>query len=202
MKISDDKVSVTHIPLRDGELRWYPGYLDRTEAQRLFLLLKKRIEWRQDYLYIAGRTLPIPRLQAWYGEKGYAYSGLALPPNSMLPEMKELAGVLEELLGMPFNSVLANLYRDGNDSVGWHSDDEPELGVNPCIASLSLGADRRFQLRHKRDSSQRLSLDLTHGSLLVMGAQTQHHWRHQLAKTRRQVGARINLTFRYIVSTQ
>ncbi|MCL6417308.1 alpha-ketoglutarate-dependent dioxygenase AlkB [Aestuariirhabdus sp. Z084] len=189
---------MTRIPLQNGELHWYPSFFEGDTADRLMQKFSNGTDWKHDELIMGGRRVPIPRLQAWYGEQGYRYSGLWLEPQPWLSVHLELLDVLQAVLKERFNSVLMNLYRDGNDSVGWHADDEPELGRNPCIASLSLGATRRFHLRHTKDSQQRLSLDLSHGSLLVMSGETQHHWRHQIAKTRRDVGPRINLTFRYV----
>jgi len=145
-----------------------------------------------DHLRVA-----IPRLTAWHGEKGYVYSGIRLEPAPWNEPLLELEAIAEELAWAPFNSVLLNLYRDGRDSVSWHADNEPGLGYNPVIASVSLGAQRRFQLRHRR-SGARVSLDLPHGSCLIMAGATQHHWLHQLPKTARPVGPRINLTFRHM----
>ncbi|WP_243647236.1 alpha-ketoglutarate-dependent dioxygenase AlkB family protein [Aestuariirhabdus litorea] len=186
------------LSVMDGELYWYPDFIDPVSASALYRQLEKEVIWRQDYLRMGARQVAIPRLQAWYGEQGYRYSGLYLEPQPWLAAHRQLLALLEEQLGLSFNSVLMNLYRDGNDSVGWHADDEPELGINPCIASLSLGATRRFHLRHREHTEQRLSLELGHGALLVMSGPMQHHWRHQIPKTRRPVGPRINLTFRSI----
>jgi alkylated DNA repair dioxygenase AlkB len=142
-----------------------------------------------------GRRIPIPRLTAWHGAAGYVYSGIRLTPAPWTPPLLELKALAERLAGQSFNSVLLNLYRDGRDSVSWHADNEPGLGRDPVIASLSLGAVRRFQLKHRR-LPERLTLDLPHGSCLIMAGATQHHWLHQLPKTKAPVGPRINLTFR------
>ena len=142
-----------------------------------------------------------PRLNAWYGDPGcrYGYSGTRFEPLPWTETLTDIKERLTATLGVAFNSMLANRYRDGRDSVAWHSDDEPELGRNPVIASVSLGATRRFTLKHKsRRDIRPLAVDLTHGSLLVMSGPTQHQWLHQIAKTTRIVGERINLTFRYI----
>ena len=141
--------------------------------------------------------MPIPRLTAWHGAAGYVYSGIRLTPAAWTPPLLELKALAERLAGERFNSVLLNLYRDGRDSVSWHADNEPGLGRDPVIASLSLGAVRRFQLKHRR-LDERLALDLPHGSCLIMAGATQHHWLHQLPKTTRPVGPRINLTFRHM----
>ena len=159
------------------------------------------MDWRQDEIFVYGRAVRIPRLQAWYGDnqQSYQYSGLtmlALPWTAVLLDIKQ---AVESYSGCQFNSCLVNLYRDGNDSVSWHSDDEPELGTNPVIASVSLGAKRDFQLKHKM-SGKKLSVPLTSGSLLLMAGETQHYWQHCIAKSKRVESPRINLTFRQIVA--
>ena len=167
----------------DGEAFLVPTAVAETDADRLFRRLRDEVAWRQDKATVMGRTLPIPRLQAWYGEGGYVYSGIRLEPLPWTEPLRELKAMAERLSGTAFNSALVNLYRDGRDSVSWHADHEPGLGRDPTIASVSLGATRRFQLRHRRDPEARLSLDLPHGSLLVMAGATQHHWLHQVPKT-------------------
>jgi alkylated DNA repair dioxygenase AlkB len=179
----------------DGSAFLYPDALARADADRLFALLQRGIDWRQEVATVVGRRLPIPRLTAWHGASGYVYSGIRLTPAAWTPPLLELRAVAESLAGERFNSVLLNLYRDGRDSVSWHADNEPGLGRDPVIASLSLGAVRRFQLKHRR-LGERVSLDLPHGSCLIMAGATQHHWLHQLPKTTRPTGLRINLTFR------
>ena len=158
------------------------------------------VEWSQHHVRIAGRRVPCPRLSAWYGVDGahYAYSGHTYLPLPFSPLLNEIRREVESATGHPFNSVLLNAYRDGRDSMGWHSDDEPELGVRPVIASVSLGATRRFRLRHRRQDLDPVALDLEHGSLLVMDGDTQAHWHHAVPKTRRLVELRVNLTFRRI----
>ena len=186
----------------DGEVFLVPDAIAKAQADDLFRRLREEVAWRQDQATVMGRTRPIPRLQAWYGEGGYVYSGIRLSPLPWTEPLLWLKARAEELSGAAFNSVLVNLYRDGRDSVSWHADHEPGLGRNPVIASISLGAVRRFQLRHRRRQEARLSLDLPHGSLLVMAGATQHHWLHQVPKTGRVVGPRINLTFRFMHPTQ
>jgi alkylated DNA repair dioxygenase AlkB len=180
---------------RDGIAFLVPGAVG--DADRLMAALRRDIAWRQDEATVMGRRIPIPRLQAWHGDGQYVYSGIRLEPSPWTPDLLILKGVAEDIAGESFNSVLINLYRDGRDSVAWHADDEPSLGRDPVIASLSLGAVRRFQLQHKT-TGLRIDLDLPHGSCLVMAGPTQHHWRHQIPKTRRPVDPRINLTFRRI----
>jgi alkylated DNA repair dioxygenase AlkB len=179
----------------DGEVLLFEHAIEGRAADRLLDDLAGSIAWRQEIATIMGRRVPIPRLTAWHGEAGYVYSGIAMQPAAWTPPLLELKRYAEAHAGQAFNSVLLNLYRDGRDSVGWHADNERGLGRNPVIASISLGATRRFQLKHRR-SGERVAIDLTHGSCLIMAGATQHHWLHQLPKTARPVGPRINLTFR------
>jgi alkylated DNA repair dioxygenase AlkB len=179
----------------DGIVRLHEVALPEAEAGRLFDALMTATPWRREVATVMGRRLPIPRLTAWYGEAGYVYSGIRMTPAPWSPPLLEVKAVAERCAGEAFNSVLLNLYRDGRDSVSWHADNEPGLGQNPVIASVSLGAPRRFQMKH-RGSNDRIALDLPHGSCLVMAGATQHHWLHQVPKTARPVGPRINLTFR------
>jgi alkylated DNA repair dioxygenase AlkB len=179
----------------DGEVFLYDDAVGHLAADRLLAALMAGIDWRQEVATIMGRQVPIPRLTAWHGEAGYVYSGIRLAPAPWTDPLLELRAVAERLAGQPFDSVLLNLYRDGRDSVSWHADDEPGLGRDPVIASISLGATRRFHLRHRR-SKARVAVDLAHGSCLIMAGATQHHWLHQLPKTARPVGPRINLTYR------
>jgi alkylated DNA repair dioxygenase AlkB len=179
----------------DGVVCLYPDALPPADADRLLEALRDGIAWRQEVATVMGRRLPIPRLTAWHGAAGYVYSGIRLTPAPWTAPLLELKALAEAIARQPFNSVLLNLYRDGRDSVSWHADNEPGLGQNPVIASLSLGAVRRFQLKHRR-LPERLTLDLPHGSCLVMAGATQHHWLHQLPKTKAPVGPRVNLAFR------
>jgi alkylated DNA repair dioxygenase AlkB len=185
----------------DGEAFLFEGACAPAEADRLFDALLAITPWRQETATVMGRRVPIPRLTAWHGEAGYVYSGIRMAPAPWNAPLLELRALAERLGGRPFNSVLLNLYRDGRDSVSWHADNEPGLGREPVIASISLGAVRRFQLRHRR-RKERLGLDLPHGSCLIMAGATQHHWLHQLPKTARPVGPRINLTFRLMLPDQ
>jgi alkylated DNA repair dioxygenase AlkB len=179
----------------DGEVFLVERAIGAADADRLFAELAGSIAWRQEVATIMGRRVPIPRLTAWHGEAGYVYSGIAMTPAAWTPPLLELKECAEAHAGQAFNSVLLNLYRDGRDSVGWHADNERGLGRDPVIGSLSLGATRRFQLKHRR-SGERVAIDLEHASCLIMAGATQHHWLHQLPKTARPVGPRINLTFR------
>ena len=180
---------------RDGIVRLHEHALAETDAGRLLQELMTVTPWRHEIATVMGRRVPIPRLTAWHGEAGYVYSGIRMAPAPWNAPLLELKAAAEACAGHAFNSVLLNLYRDGRDSVSWHADNEPGLGRNPVIASISLGATRRFQMKH-RMRDERLSLDLPPGSCLVMAGATQHHWLHQVPKTSRPVGPRINLTFR------
>ena len=193
---TDDKQTIV---LPDAELDYYPGWLPNHEAY--FQQLAEAVCWRQDLIRMYGREQPIPRLNAWYGDAGadYAYSGIELQPQPWFPLLASLRDRVAATVSADFNSVLVNWYRDGNDSVGWHSDDETELGPSPLIASVSLGATRRFSLRHKCQAQLRYRIDLAGGSLLVMRPGMQRFWQHQLAKSTRPVAGRINLTFRRIM---
>ena len=182
----------------DGEAFLVERACARAEADRLFDELMRVTTWRQETATVMGRRVPIPRLTAWHGEAGYVYSGIRMEPAPWNEPLLELKALSERLARQRFNSVLLNLYRDGRDSVSWHADNEPGLGMEPVIASISLGAVRRFQLRHRR-RNERLAIDLPHGSCLIMAGATQHHWLHQLPKTARPVGPRINLTFRLML---
>ena len=193
-------VSCTTIPAKDAVIRLFDPFLDEQEAYQMFTELYQFTPWRQDHIRLYGREVTIPRLQAWYGDRdcNYSYSGIMLHPLEWTPLLLKIKQRIEQTVGAPFNSVLINLYRHGQDSNGWHADNEPELGKEPVIASLSLGAVRRFRLRKNSDRGKTMSLDLNPGSLLVMAGTTQQCWQHCVPKTARQVEPRINLTFRHI----
>ncbi|WP_420593392.1 alpha-ketoglutarate-dependent dioxygenase AlkB family protein [Robiginitalea biformata] len=184
--------------LPDATLRYQPGFLLPKEAESLFGEIKSQTPWRQDTIRLFGKTFQQPRLTALYGKNGqaYTYSGIRMEPLPFTPLLEDLLHRVSIAAGEKFTTCLLNLYRDGSDSNGWHADDEPELGNNPVIASLSLGASRKFHLKHRRIISQRVRMNLESGSLLLMAGTTQHHWLHQVPKTKRPVGPRINLTFR------
>ena len=183
-----------------GDLLLYEGWLEPRAATELFVGLRDEIGWRQERIRIRGREYMQPRLVAWFGdpEASYTYSGLKLSPEPWPSRLASLRARVERDAEATFNSVLCNLYRHGSDSMGMHADDERELGSNPVIASVSLGATRRFVLRHTKDARERLDLDLPGGSLLVMTGTTQHFWRHGVPKQRAIGASRINLTFRRI----
>ncbi|MCJ0826674.1 alpha-ketoglutarate-dependent dioxygenase AlkB [Luteimonas sp. 50] len=188
------------LALPGAELALEADWLPPADAAALFATLQTAIPWEVHRIRLFGRELASPRLSCWIGDPGaaYAYSGAVFQPRPWPAALLPLRARLREELGIDFNSVLANLYRDGRDSMGWHSDDEPELGARPVIASLSLGATRRFLLKPRRGAGGRLALELAAGSLLLMRGDTQQRYRHALPRTAKPVGPRINLTFRSI----
>lgn len=189
------------LAMPDAKVIYYPQAFSPDESDALFQQLITTIEWRQDNIKIYGREIPQPRLTAWYGDEEavYTYSNIINHPLPWLPVLLQIKQRCEAIAKASFNSVLLNYYRNGQDSMGWHQDNEPELGEQPVIASVSFGAMRRFQFRHKkRKDLDTMSIELAHGSLLLMRGETQHYWKHQLPKTAQPVGARINLTFRFI----
>lgn len=197
----DPQTGPEPLALGDAELTWYPQYFEPLRADAILAQLLQETPWRQDHIRMHGRTLPVPRLQAWYGtpQARYGYSGILLDPLPFTPLLQELREELQARTGHAFNAVLLNQYRDGSDSVSWHSDDEPELGCDPVIASLSLGQTRRFELRHRqRKELGKCVLDLSHGSLLLMGTGVQRNWLHQIPKQPGIRALRLNLTFRFI----
>ena len=183
----------------DGELYLYKQFYDTTEADRLFTELQTHLNWQEESIFIYGRWVKVPRLMSWYGDPDayYRYSGVNHRPMPWLPILQTIKEKIQQHCHYSFNSVLANLYRDGNDSMGCHADDEKELGINPVIASLSLGDQRIFRLRHKQQQEKR-DIVLEHGDLLVMAGSLQHHWLHSAPKTKKHKTPRINLTFRNI----
>lgn len=185
---------------RDGSAVLHANFLSRDDSTEVFEELLRATPWEQRQITVYGRRVMQPRLVAWHGDAGrsYRYSGDELSPVSWTPLLQRLKSSCEEVAGARFNSMLANLYRNGEDGVSWHSDDEPELGPQPVVASLSLGAERRFDLRH-RGTGETIKTVLPSGSLLVMSGHCQRHWLHQIAKTKRVTQPRINLTFRNIV---
>ncbi|MFS2015182.1 alpha-ketoglutarate-dependent dioxygenase AlkB family protein [Massilia sp. CT11-108] len=185
------------IPIEDGELSMLAQLPIPIGNAEILARLLAETSWRADTVVVYGKRYLQPRLTAWYGEAGYTYSGLTLHPLPLTPLLETLRAAVEQATGRRYNSVLLNHYRDGADSMGMHSDDEPELGPQPVIASLSYGASRTFILRHKR-SKRTVKLDLTDGSLLLMAGNLQANWQHGINKTAKLVGPRINLTFRYV----
>ena len=188
--------------LGDADIREYPCAFSEEESSKILLSLMRQIPWQQDALWIAGKKRPIPRLQCWMGDQGasYQYSRLKLTPTPWNTIVLNLRRYLKSLTGLDFNSVLLNYYRDGRDSVAWHADDEPELGPKPIIASVSFGAERMFELKHKVNVElPKYKIRLRNGSILLMGNTLQNNWVHQLPKIKNSKDPRINLTFRNII---
>jgi alkylated DNA repair dioxygenase AlkB len=188
----------------DADIAFDPCWLGESEADELLRGLRDGIAWETHRIRLFGREFASPRLSCWIGDAGtaYRYSGTLFEPRAWPPLLLPLRERLCAELGVGFNSVLANRYRDGRDCMGWHSDDEAELGLSPVIASLSLGATRRFVFKHRSGPARKLALELPHGSLLLMAGATQRYYRHALPRTVRPVGERINLTFRRIRPSQ
>ncbi len=195
----------TALDIPDAEVYLYPSLFAPRDADALLSALRKEIAWKQEKIKLYGREHAIPRLTAWYGDQNttYVYSGIKVEASPWTASLLKIKETVELVSAVAFNSVLLNLYRDGSDSVSWHSDDEPELGDNPVIGSVSLGAERPFHMKHKTKmdkDGERLAkpIPLTHGSYLLMKGPTQHHWVHQIPKSKKDVEERINLTFRVI----
>ena len=192
-------MGLTPLPLPDAEVAFDPQWLPAADANRLLAALMDEVPWEIHRIRLLGQEHASPRLSCWIGDPGtaYRYSGSLFEPRAWPPALMPIRARLDETLGTKFNSVLANRYRDGRDCMGWHSDDEAELGPAPVIASISLGATRRFAFKHRQTQDKHV-FELPHGSLLVMSGATQRHYRHALPRTAKPVGERINLTFRTI----
>lgn len=192
-----------HINLlpKDGITRFFPGFFKEQESDHYFDILSKEISWKQEPVIIFGKQIMQPRLTAWYGDEGksYRYSGITMQPRRWTNTLLEIKERIETIAAVSFNSALLNQYRDGKDSMGWHRDNEKELGTNPVIGSVSFGAGRKFMLKHYQDRSLTRSVELLHGSFLLMYGKTQHCWMHSIPKTTKPLGPRINITFRVIV---
>jgi alkylated DNA repair dioxygenase AlkB len=187
------------INLTDATLEYYPEFLEMNEANRIYDLLLNSPAWKHEKIKLFGKEIFQPRLTALFGEKSktYSYSGLEMKPKAFPKDLLDLKERCEAYCDEVFNICLANLYRDGSDSMGWHADNEKELGPQPVIASVSLGDERIFHLKHN-SKDEKYKKRLQHGSLLIMKGSTQEYWKHQLPKTRKKVEPRINLTFRKV----
>lgn len=196
---SDNHGSLQHFVLPDTELLFWPGWLSPEQAERCYQQLSQQLNWQQPAIKIFGKAVKIPRQQVWMGDPhcSYKYSGVLFEPEPWHPLVKQLTESVNKLCQSRFNSVLLNWYADGGQHMGWHSDDESELGESPKIASLSLGQPRFFDLKHKHLGTQ-LKLELGHGSLLLMAGQCQAFWQHRVRKMASATRGRINLTFREI----
>ena len=186
--------------LPDAEILYYPHFFHQKEADVIFEQLANEIPWQQNDIRVFGKIHPQPRLTALFGNEGitYSYSNIKMQPHPWNPLLQKIKSHVESVSNTNFTTVLLNQYRDGKDSNGWHADDEKELGTNPIIASISFGAERTFQLKHNSDKTLKKNIVLEHGSLLIMRGTTQHFWKHQIPKTSKAIGSRINLTFRVI----
>jgi len=183
---------------KDGEAFLHKDLFAPSERERFFSCLEKEIEWRQEPIRIFGKMVMQPRLTAWLGDHEYRYSGIVMKPQKWNSALSEIKTKIEPLAGVEFNCALLNFYRDGQDSMGWHRDNEAELGKNPVIGSVSFGAPRRFLFRHYQEKHLKTEVELGDGSFLLMRGESQHHWEHSLPKTALAKGPRINLTFRVI----
>lgn len=185
--------------ITNGEYIFIPNFYDKITADKFLDHLISDIKWKQESMNMYGKEIPFPRLTAWYGDsdRPYSFSGITLQPNPWSAGLLKIKKDIEEKANVNFNSVLLNRYRDGNDSISWHTDAEKELGQNPVIASVNFGAERKFQLKHK-DTNEKIEILLKHGSLLIMQGELQHFWKHQVPKTKKVTTERVNLTFRVI----
>jgi len=188
------------LDLPDSDIIYYPNFIEAQKANFLFEIFKNTIRWQQDDIKVFGKVYAQPRLTALYGNNGrpYSYSNITMKPHEFTNELLEIKKQIESKTSAVFTTCLLNLYRDGKDSNGWHADNEKELGKNPVIASITLGQERFFHLKHRKNKELKHKLLLEHGSLLLMQGKTQHNWLHQIPKTKKPIGERINLTFRVI----
>jgi len=188
------------LKLKDADIIYYPNVFSKEESITYFKTILDQTPWQHDAITIFGKTYKQPRLTALYANNGkpYSYSNITMTPHIFSNDLLSIKHKIEAITQEHFTTCLLNLYRDGNDSNGWHSDNEKELGTHPIIASVSFGEARLFHLKHRIEKSLKHKLVLEPGSLLLMKGETQQYWLHQLPKTKRQIGPRINLTFRYI----
>ena len=196
------KIQCNTIQTTNLKLEYFENVFNANESKIYIEKLFTKVEWRREKIIMWGKEIITKRRIAWYADKGkkYSYSGLTLEPDNWDKDLFHIKQRIQNITHHEFNSVLLNEYLDGSIGMGWHSDDEKELGVNPIIASVSLGAERDFLFRHKKDKSKELvKILLKHGSLLLMMGSTQHHWHHSLPIRRKVKDRRINLTFRNIV---
>ncbi|HLO52036.1 MAG TPA: alpha-ketoglutarate-dependent dioxygenase AlkB [Kamptonema sp.] len=187
-----------NLELNNAEVIFYPSLFQHPESDRLLDSLLTQIEWKQEPIKIFGKSVLQPRLTAYYGERAYTYSGVMMQPLPWNIPLLQIKEKIEPLVNTKFNGVLLNLYRDGRDYMGWHSDDEKDLAEGSVIASLSFGETRRFILRRRDNHQIKVELSLSHGDFLIMGGDTQKFWQHQVPKTTKSTQPRINLTFRVI----
>ncbi len=186
---------------KDGEAFLFENVFSKEESDQYFERLQTEIVWRHEPIKIFGQSVMQPRLTAWCGEadKTYRYSGLLMTPQAWSPSLIEIKKRIETFAPVVFTNALLNFYRNERDSMGWHRDNEKELGLNPVIGSVSFGATRRFDFRHYNEKSLKCSVQLTNGSFLLMKGSTQHNWEHSIQKSSRPIGPRLNLTFRVLI---
>ena len=191
-----------HFNLPNAELIYIPNFFSKVDSDCYFETLKTETNWQHDDITVFGKTYKQPRLTALFGESDqpYGYSNIVMYPEPLTPTLKTIQQQIETIAKHKFNTILINLYRDGNDSNGWHADNEKELGKNPIIASVSFGEGRPFHFKHRTLKEQRHKLSLEHGSLLIMKGEMQKYWLHQIAKTKKRIEPRINLTFRQLIT--
>lgn len=189
-----------NLQLPDSDIRYFSNFMNAEKANLYFEAFQKKIPWQQDDIKVFGKTYAQPRLTALFGNNGkpYSYSNITMQPHEFTSELLEIKKQIEAKTNVIFTTCLLNLYRDGNDSNGWHADNEKELGQRPVIGSITLGQERFFHLKHRTRKELKHKLLLESGSLLLMQGETQHQWLHQIAKTKKPIGERINLTFRVI----
>jgi len=199
----DVSTGVANLLPKDGSAAYMPNVFDPNNCSTLFTSLRTTLKWQQDQLFMFGKLITTKREVAWVGDAGcsYTYSGVKKFPQAWTPELIHIKHTAEALAHHTFNSCLLNLYHDGDQGMGWHSDDEIELEQNAPIASVSFGGERKFSFKHKFEKLS-ASVVLENGSVLLMHAPTQHFWQHSLTKTKRVVPPRINLTFRAIRQEQ
>ena len=199
-EFDSDLASGINFDMLDADVSLYQSLYSTIEADLLFDELKREIIWEQEDIEMFGQKHKMPRLTAWYGDedKTYTYSGITSHPRPWTNCLLNIKQKIEMISQASFNSVLLNFYRSGADGVAWHSDDEPELGVNPVIGSVSFGQQRTFQMKHKIKKDEKHKILLGHGDFLLMKGCTQHHWVHQIPKSKTNMKERINLTFRTV----
>lgn len=184
----------------DGEVFYLGNFFDFEQSNNFYKKLINEIEWKQEPVYIYGKEIMQPRLTAWYGDSGKEihYSGISMEPRPWSRTLLVIKERIEKHLQLKFTSALLNQYRDGNDSLGWHRDNEKELGINPTIASVSFGVSRTFFIRNYKNKKEKYNIELEHGSLLIMKKETQHFWEHSIPKRKRVIEPRVNITFRHM----
>lgn len=191
------------IPMKDANVTLYQSLFPPQQSPHLFAELYNGIDWRQEPIKLFGKSLLQPRLTAYYGDKSYSYSGITMKPLPWVPTLLAIKSIIEPIADVEFNGVLLNLYRDGNDAIGWHSDDERGFAPDSVIGSVSFGSTRCFVFRRKDNHKIKVGMNLSNGDVLIMRGQTQKFWQHQVPRTSLKIAnsvePRINLTFRVII---